>query len=85
MNILKGIKKGVSTVAEINSNKELFRALSYKERFAAEIFDFRDILNQKPNNNIMITCEHATNNVHQFKLNQNDSKFLETHWGYDPG
>ena len=53
----------------------------------SQVFDFRDISGNKPNNNIVITCEHATNNLHylESKASKEDKSFLETHWGYDPG
>jgi predicted N-formylglutamate amidohydrolase len=33
----------------------------------------------------MITCEHAANKIHKYKLQKKDEMFLETHWGYDIG
>lgn len=40
-----------------------------------------------PNNKIIITCEHATNNFHSYetKLSKSDKEYLETHWAYDIG
>lgn len=64
-----------------------FRILSSKESFHTNVFDFRDIEDGNPNNKILITCEHATNNFHQYQnqLSKSDKQFLETHWAYDIG
>lgn len=72
---------------ETSSLSSLFRELTYKERQHTQVFDFRDIIEEKPNNQIVITCEHATNNFHNFEkfLSKSDKQFINTHWAYDPG
>ncbi len=69
---------------ELPSKKFLFRELTRKENQVSDVFDFRDVLNENPNNKVMITCEHATNNIHGYNMG-NQKNFLDTHWGYDPG
>jgi predicted N-formylglutamate amidohydrolase len=67
-----------------------FRNILNTEQF--EEFMEKDKLNdldysQLPNSNILITCEHATNNFHMYqnKLSKSDLEYVDTHWGYDPG
>ncbi len=66
------------------SKTTLFRKLSYKESMAVRVFDFRDISEKNPNNNVMLTCEHATNNIHKYYLGE-QKFFLEEQEGYDKG
>ncbi len=72
---------------ETNALTTLFRELTYKEKQHTQLFDFRNILEDKPNNKFIITCEHATNNFHSFEklLSKSDKTFIDTHWAYDPG
>jgi predicted N-formylglutamate amidohydrolase len=51
----------------------------------AKISDFRDPDN--PNNAIVITCEHATNDLpEEYSWTENDRAFFaDDHWGWDPG
>jgi predicted N-formylglutamate amidohydrolase len=51
----------------------------------ARIADFRD--QNDPNNDIVITCEHATNELPEdYSWTENDRTFFaDDHWGYDPG
>lgn len=44
-----------------------FRGLNGKEEEAASVVDNRDITNGNPNNKVLITCDHASN----------DAKFLK--------
>ena len=62
----------------------LFRKLSYKESMAVKVFDFRDISDKNPNNNLMLTCEHASNNIHKYYLGE-QKHFLDGQDGYDMG
>jgi len=39
----------------------LFRELTYKEKNAVEIYDYRNVSEGKPNNNVLLCCEHASN------------------------
>jgi len=51
----------------------------------ARIVDFRDPAN--PNNKIVVTCEHAKNELpDEYSWTENDKKyFVDEHWGYDIG
>lgn len=62
-----------------NVNK--FRELNEKEKKVVNIGDFRD----KNDHKVILLCEHATNNIHDFELSNNDREFIKTHWGYDIG
>ena len=61
-----------------------FRNLTNFEKLAVDVLDFRDICNSQPNNNFLITCEHASNDIHNYNM-QDQNFFLNTHWGYDIG
>ena len=41
----------------------LFRSLNGKEEEAVNVVDNRDVSQGKPNNKILITCEHASNDI----------------------
>ena len=71
---------------EIDATKQLFRSLTSKENNHTNIFDFRKF-DKAPQNKIIFTCEHATNNFHKYfnQLSNNDKNFIDTHWGSDPG
>lgn len=71
----------------VNSLKSHFRELTFVDNKHSNIFDFRDISESKPNNDFVITCEHATNNLHHLEknLSPSDKQFVNTHWGYDIG
>jgi len=51
----------------------------------AKILDYRDPAN--PNNHIVLTCEHATNDLpHDYSWSENDKRnFVDEHWGLDIG
>jgi len=51
----------------------------------AKIIDYRDP--QNPNNHIVLTCEHATNNLpDDYSWSENDKRnFVDEHWGLDIG
>ena len=66
------------------SKSTLFRKLSYKESMTTKVFDFRDISDKNPNNNVMLTCEYATNYCHKYYLDD-DHNLLEGPYGYDKG
>ena len=77
--------KGTRNLLSNNNKTSLFRELTNKEKISTEVYDFRNIMKGIPNNNVIITCEHATNNMYYVKLSKQEKKFLETHWGYDVG
>lgn len=51
----------------------------------AKIIDYRDPLN--PNNKVLITCEHATNDLPEdYQWSESDRRnFVDEHWGLDIG
>jgi predicted N-formylglutamate amidohydrolase len=85
---MKNIKKLFSTMEknlqDLPSKSFLFRELTRKEKQVTDVFDYRNVLSGNPNNKFLITCEHATNNIHNYKMGK-QKEFLDTHWGYDPG
>lgn len=89
MKFLKEINRFINNDAGKNAKdpfKNLFRTLSYIEKHAIEVFDFRDVVSSKgPNNKVLLTCEHASNNTHQFIFPPEQKEILNTHWGYDIG
>lgn len=54
-------------VAEMR-NSNLFRSLNGKEEEAVSVVDNRDLADGKPNNRVLITCDHASNDVKYTKL-----------------
>lgn len=60
-----------------------FRELTKKDLVHSNINDFRTLT--KLSNKVILTCEHATQNFHDYVLSENDKKFLNTHWAYDIG
>jgi predicted N-formylglutamate amidohydrolase len=94
MNLIKSLKSVLerSIYHNINdsqlvelSKTTLFRNLAYKEKQAVEVFDFRDIGEGNPNNNVIITCEHASNHLHKYRLQGKEIAYENSHWAYDPG
>jgi predicted N-formylglutamate amidohydrolase len=85
MKFLKAFNRVINKEASNCSKTNLFRSLTYTEKQAVEVYDFRDVTQGIPNNNVIITCEHASNETHQFKFPRNQEEWLNTHWGYDIG
>ena len=85
MNIIKSFNKILNKESTVCSKSNLFRNLTYKEKQAVELFDFRDIYASDPNNNVIITCEHASNETHKYRFPKDQEKWLDSHWGYDIG
>ncbi len=77
--------KGTRDLISKNAKNTLFRELSNKEKISTEVFDFRNIMEGNPNNNFIITCEHATNNMYYVNASEKEKTILDTHWGYDIG
>lgn len=67
------------------SFNNLFRSLNGKEEEAVTIVDNRDISEGKPNNSIMLTCDHATNDIKLFKPTADDAPLLLSNQAYDCG
>jgi hypothetical protein len=53
-------------------NNHLFRSLNGKEEEAVSIVDNRDITECKPNNRVLIACEHGSNDVKYTKLSDEE-------------
>ena len=53
-------------------NNHLFRSLNGKEEEAVSIVDNRDITEGKPNNRVLIACEHGSNDVKYTKLSDEE-------------
>jgi len=72
MNFMRNLRKMISPTNSRNkmlkksgiediSKQYLFRSLTYREKMSTDLYDYRDISECKPNNKIIITCEHASN------------------------
>jgi predicted N-formylglutamate amidohydrolase len=85
MKYLKRLNKMLQKEVLQSPNSSSFRKLTFNESQAVEIYDFRDISVSDPNNNVIITCEHASNVTHSYKFSEEQKKWLDTHWGYDIG
>lgn len=81
------VSKGARDISgKHTSKKSLFRELTNKEKLSSEVFDFRNVMGKNPNNNVIITCEHASNNLFYLQTQSDKEKeFLQSHWGYDIG
>ncbi len=79
--IMGGLKKFLTETKPVGSsftdkqtvirelrNTNLFRSLNGKEEEAVSVVDNRDITEGKPNNRVLITCEHASNDIKYTKL-----------------
>lgn len=85
MKIFKSLHKYMNKPIAGNPSKDYFRPLTYLEKHAVEVFDYRDIHTSNPNNKVMITCEHASNKTHNYVFPKEQQHWLNTHWGYDIG
>jgi predicted N-formylglutamate amidohydrolase len=87
MNFLKNVNKALNkgTMSKLVNQSQLFRELTYREKQAVEVYDYRDTTKANPNNNLLITCEHASNASHKYHFSERDRQWLDTHWGYDIG
>ena len=85
MKIFRSLNKIINKDLRTNSKTNLFRSLTYQEKQAVELYDFRDISTSDPNNNVIITCEHASNETHKYKFPRGEAHWLDSHWGYDIG
>lgn len=56
-----------------------------KQTKHTNIWDFRS--NEAPLNNFLLSCEHASDNLHEYKqkLTKEDLPFTSTHWAVDIG
>lgn len=56
----------------------LFRILSGKEQEAVSVVDNRDISQGKPNNRVIVTCEHASSDIKYTKLSDQEEHLART-------
>jgi predicted N-formylglutamate amidohydrolase len=66
-------------------NTHLFRSLTGKEEEAVNVVDNRDISNRTPNNKIIMTCDHASNDIKLIKLENHEEHLMRTQEAYDVG
>lgn len=64
-------------------NTNLFRSLNGKEEEAVSIVDNRNIRQGQPNNRVLITCEHASNDVKFMKPIDYEEDLLRSQEYYD--
>lgn len=58
--------------------------LTEEETEAVSIIDNRKI-SENPNNKILVTCDHASNDIKGFKPEPNEDYLIRSNDGYDPG
>ena len=61
-----------------------FRMLSADESEAVSIIDNRKV-GENPNNSILVTCDHATNDLKGFKPQPHEDTLIRSNDGFDPG
>ena len=61
-----------------------FRMLSDDEAEAVSIIDNRKV-GESPNNDILVTCDHATNDLKGFKPEPYEDALIRSNDGFDPG
>ena len=69
----------------LNPNTNLFRMLNGKEEEAVTILDNRNVFSgENPNNNTLILCEHATNDLKSVKPGPGEDAFIRSSEAFDP-
>ena len=65
----------------------MFRSLNGKEEEAVTIMDNRDVFTQSsiPNNDVLIICDHATNDVKGFKIENEEAEKINGYECFDKG
>ena len=82
--------KAVSRVIEdrqllaVLAKDHYFRALSNEESEAVSIIDNRRV-SENPNNSILITCDHASNDIKGFRASVDEDHLVRSNDGFDPG
>lgn len=96
-NFLGGLKKFLSeksTATQVLENqnvirdirnKNLFRSLNGKEEEAVSVVDNRDITEGQPNNRVLITCDHASNDIKYTKLSSEEEHLHRSQHFFDIG
>lgn len=72
-------------VARSLRDTHLFRMLTGKEQEAVSVVDNRDINQGKPNNQVIITCEHASGDIKYTKLSDQEEHLARTQNYFDVG
>ena len=60
-----------------------YSALNGKEEEAVIVIDNRELSNQTPNNRVLLTCDHATNDIKLFKPFDEEAPLLLSNQAYD--
>ena len=63
----------------------MFRSLNGKEEEAVTILDNRDVSEGEPNNDVLIICDHAVNDVKFMKVTDPEQGLIRSIEGYDAG
>lgn len=66
-------------------NTNLFRSLNGKEQEAVNLVDNRDVSLGTPNNKVLITCEHASNDIKYVKLDDHEDELSRSQEYFDIG
>jgi predicted N-formylglutamate amidohydrolase len=61
-----------------------FRTLTGEELEVLSVLDCRSFEGE-PNNKLLVTCEHASNDTKGFKLTKEEEALVRGHDGFDPG
>ena len=59
-------------------NTNYFRSLNGKEEEAVSVVDNRDIQDGKPNNRVLIACDHASNDLKYTKLEDYEEDLIRS-------
>jgi hypothetical protein len=62
-----------------------FRELSGKEEDAVSVFDNRKIGDPILNNRVLITCDHAVNELKGLYIKDSERSYTMANDGFDPG
>ena len=87
-NFFKTTSKGSQLLDKRALSQELaltsyFRQLSGHEEESVTLIDNRDM--KKPNNKVLILCEHATNDLKMTKVEHLEQNYMLGHDAFDPG
>ena len=66
-------------------NTHLFRSLNGKEEEAVSVVDNRDITMGKPNNRVLITCDHASNDIKYTRPHEYEEELIRSQEYFDIG
>ncbi len=75
-NFKKRIENNKFILRQMDDNITQFRSLTSRERNVLELFDYRTN-NYIKNSKILVTCEHASNELNNDKLEHIDTKSMK--------